>query len=58
MIIQPLRQFTPGNDKTRSELWFQPKYTYRGLTDASIQYYLKDQKIPSRLNYDADDKLT
>ena len=55
--IQPLRQFTPEMSKQDAVL-FQPSNTFRGLTDASIQYYLKDQKDTITFEiYDANDKL-
>ena len=40
--IQPLRQFKPEM-KGQSAVLFQPSDAIRGITEATVQYYLKDQ---------------
>ncbi|HDZ07055.1 hypothetical protein LCGC14_0473670 [marine sediment metagenome] len=55
--IQPLRQFTREMEKQDAVL-FKPTNALRGLTDASIQYYLKEQKDTITFEiYDAKDEL-
>ena len=41
--IQPLRQYRPGMNEA-SAILFQPADAIRGVYDATIQYYLKEQK--------------
>ncbi len=41
--IQPLRQYRPGMNEAPAIL-FQPADAIRGVYDATIQYYLKEQK--------------
>ncbi|WP_419212396.1 VPS10 domain-containing protein [Maribacter sp. X9] len=55
--IQPLRQFTPEMASQEAVL-FEPANAIRGINDASVQYYLKDQKDSITFEiYDANDKL-
>ncbi|MDP5062220.1 MAG: glycosyl hydrolase, partial [Maribacter sp.] len=55
--IQPIRQFTPEMTKQDAVL-FKPTDALRGLTNASIQYYLKEQKDTITFEiYDAKDQL-
>lgn len=55
--IQPLRQYEPEMKK-QSAVLFQPADAIRGITEASIQYYLKEQQDTITFEVlDANDKL-
>ena len=55
--IQPLRQFREEM-KEQSAILFEPSDAIRGISDASIQYYLKDQLDSITFEIlDANDKL-
>ena len=55
--IQPLRQFRPEMMDESATL-FNPEDAIRGLTDASVQYYLGEQLDTITFEiYDADDRL-
>lgn len=55
--IRPIRQYTPEM-ATQDAVLFEPANAIRGIYDASIQYYLKDQKDTITFEiYDANDKL-
>lgn len=55
--IQPLRQYT-DEMKLRSAVLFEPSDAIRGIKDASIQYYLKQQQDTITFEIlDANDRL-
>ncbi len=55
--IQPLRQYT-DEMKDRSAVLFKPADAFRGIQNASIQYYLKQQQDTITFEIlDANDKL-
>ncbi len=55
--IQPLRQYKKEMD-SQSAVLFEPAEAVRGITDASIQYYLKEQQDTITFEIlDANDKL-
>ena len=55
--IQPLRQYKPEM-KNQTAVLFEPADPIRGITEASIQYYLKDQRDTITFEIlDANDKL-
>ncbi len=55
--IQPLRQYTDGM-KNQSAVLFKPSDAIRGISDATIQYYLKEQMDTITFEIlDANDQL-
>ncbi len=55
--IQPLRQYKPEM-KNQTAVLFEPADPIRGITEASIQYYLKEQRDTITFEIlDANDKL-
>lgn len=55
--IQPLRQYAPDMKEQKAVL-FQPENAIRGITDATIQYYLKEQLDTITIEiYDSKDSL-
>lgn len=55
--IQPLRQYTPEMAEQDAVL-FEPTNAIRGLNNATVQYYLKDQKDTITFEiYDVNDQL-
>lgn len=55
--IQPLRQYAPDMKEQKAVL-FKPENAIRGITDATIQYYLKEQLDTITIEiYDSKDSL-
>jgi photosystem II stability/assembly factor-like uncharacterized protein len=55
--IQPLRQYQPEM-KNQTAILFEPRDAIRGISEASVQYYLKEQQDTITFEVlDANDKL-